>query len=789
MPSKSDIISLDGVAIPTGVTGNIDVTSEDPTVDPAYQDRIEAPSFYLATTRPATDLIAILKCDTYARQAATLSWLGFPRNADERVLRVYGGDPASPIAVTTPVTVRDVRVEAGQVTATLRRGDIAWESITETTEGPTAFAASGTTTFTVGGELPVNPLIKIGWSVQRATSSATNGWKYRKRIAVTNNSPQSLHNQVIQLGPINTAALIAAGKLQTDCDDLVIFNERGERQRCRLYGANSRGSFFTFTVDELAAGSTRTYDLCYGNPNAAHSFTDNGFPYEFAGSPAIDITGIDGQATGGTVSTLSTGVTLDANQFLGGTILLTGASTAIGGQYRRISSHTTGGVFTPTRNFSTAPDTTTGYVILSGPFMGDGGQASSTSATSLTDAAQTWNPGEWIGATVESLTLTTTMGTVGQAATVTSNTATTLTMSGGWPAAPPSGTTLYRVYKRNANYVYRVEQVVRSQNNHRGRWRLNKGTNQPSQIWFASDGAPHAWSPTIYNPGNANNDFNQKRVRDVDIGGGDKDYFAVLDASLAKKDSQRFRDEGFANGVSISIPLGILGVRQDYQVQNPNGMARVYLGYRESGGEDWTAYHEYSTTQASLTTRPVAYYDLTTSTPLHLINALTSDDDADIEKEQTGVARLIDATVMEVRVDARNLVVSNPDDVTEESVYDMTLLLRRSTSASETAGDDVIRIGQSEKHLFIASGEKLWIGQVDDIPLVCRLYNGSTYVRDVPWPVGIYHVENNRSGVATRYVSSDVLPLNAGSQTIRVSDPDGTQGTIDLTVVYRASYA
>jgi hypothetical protein len=666
--------------------------------------------------------------------------------------------------------------------------DLRWTAVSTTSDGPITFATDGSRTFTVLGQGRVNPLVKIAWTEQRAFFSSIVGWTKRKRITVTNNSTQNLYNYPIQIGPVDTAALVSAGKMQANGADWVAFNERGERLRKGHAGTSTRAAFLTFVVDMVAAGTSKTFDVCYGNPNALYDGENNGFPFDYPGSPTIAIDGIDGQASGATTSTLSTGMTLDALRFRFATMIITGGDTAVGGQMRRIASHTTGGIFTLTRDFTTTPNTNSGYVVVSGPFMGDGGQASAVTGDSLTDSSQSWKTNEWKGARVEMITLISGgLGTVTNWANVTGNTATRLDID-AWDAGTP-GSTIYRVWKKNANWVYRVDQGDRDQTNFRGRWRINEGGVRPSQLWFAADGAPCAWSPATYNPNNAQYDANQLRYSYIDVGGGDSDSFALLNASLAKKDSGRsMPDRGFANGVEISVPLGVLGVRQDFRIKNPNGMARAFFGCKARGGEDWSSYYEYPFTQATLTTVSDTYYDLTgLGTPRHLIAALSSDDDGDVDKTETGLAQLIDNEILEIRVDASELVVTDWDDAPEEDIYDLTLAVRRGP-ASESIGDDLIRIGRNGRHLFLADGETIQIGEIGDVPLAVRIYDGSDYVRDVPWPVEIFHVAANAVGEETRYVSTDVLPFLPGSQTYRVSDPEGTIGELTIELVYRASY-
>jgi hypothetical protein len=709
-----------------------------------------------------------------------------PDNPEPRALVGQLNDGSTNVQVMARVGSYIARPEDTKgLLVTFYTDDARWTATSATTVGPDNYTGTATKTFTVGGQGRTIPLVKVGWSVNRASSNSLIGWTYAREIVVTNNSAQALHNYPIQLGPINSATLVAAGKLQSDNDDLVVFNDRGERLRRATAGTNTRGTFLWFVVDELAAGASRTYTVAYGNPSASHSTTNNSFPITYPGSPVIDTDAVDGQATAATSTTLSTGTAPTTNKYIGATMLLVAATGAVaGGQYRRIASNTNAGVYTVTRAFSTTPDTNTGYVIVGAGFMGDGGVVSSASATTLNDTSQSWHDNEWIGATVEIITLDATIGTVTNTATgtVTSNTSGQLVVA-GWGSGTPSAAQIYRVYKRNANWIYRTELIGRASHDHRGRWLINTKTRRPSQMWFAADGAPAAWSPTTYNPNNAAYDYNQPRATT-----SSGEWFAALNARLARKDGARLAEEGFANGVELSCPLGILGVKHDYGIENPDGMARAVFGAKERGGEDWELYHEYGTEEATLTSRPVAYYDLTSyGTPQHLLAALTSDDDADVDKTETGTARLREGAVLEVRVDPRNLSVTRWEDAAEHEVYDVSLRIRRG-GASEAAGDDLILVGGDEHHLFLKSTETVWVGPLDDWPLVTRVYDGATYDRDVPNSVEVYHVENDSTGDPTRYVSSDVLPLTPGSTSLRIADPDGTWGTMSITIVYDASY-
>lgn len=586
-----------------------------------------------------------------------------------------------------------------------------FRATTPTIQGPTSFAASGSTTFTVGGKAKTTPLIEVSWTAQRPSANAIVGWKHRRTVRVANQSDQPLENYPLQLGPWNTAALVSAGKMRADMLDVAVFNAKGERMKTEKSAENSPASFVWFVVEQLAAGDFLDFDVCYGNTSASLPL---GFPYYKVYSPAIDINATNGTVVSYAAPNVTTAKNLDALEHVGSTFMVTGGLNA--GQYRQVQSHTTGASaqLVMTRALNTVDNTSTYSLVRSG-FVGDGGTSSAVSATTITDSAQVWGVDQWIGGIVETIDAS---GVVIVFGSVTGNTIDTLTIT-SWSGTTPVSPVRYRVYLRNGRWIWFVGQGSRNSERERGRWRLNRGTTKPSNMWFPVDGTPGAWSITTYNPGQAANDYNQLRVTK-----NGSQYYSALNAKMARKDGANFPEEGFGNGVQLTVPLGLLGVKHDFQIQNPSGMCRAFFGCREQGGQDWEAYKEYSTTQASLTTIATAYYDLTPyGTPVHLLAALTSDDDAAVADDQTGTANLQDGSVLEAYIDTRLLSVTNIETAAEENIYDMSLTIRRG-GASEAVGDDIVRIGGEDHHLFMETHHLLLIGDDGNVPLGVRLYSG-----------------------------------------------------------------
>lgn len=148
-----------------------------------------------------------------------------------------------------------------------------------------------------------------------------------------------------------------------------------------------------------------------------------------------------GTATAGAATTLTdSGKSWATNEHVGRRVVTTGGTGA--GQYKHISSNTAtvltiGG---SAGNWATNPSTDTTYVIYEGA-PATTGNASSGSASTITDNTAAWSTNQWAGYTVE---ITAGTGS-GQTATIVSNTSQAITRSGTWSTNPDT-TSDYAVY-------------------------------------------------------------------------------------------------------------------------------------------------------------------------------------------------------------------------------------------------------------------------------------------------------------------------------------------------------
>lgn len=100
-------------------------------------------------------------------------------------------------------------------------------------------------------------------------------WAYRQRIDITNTGSAQTNYQIAI--SISTAALITAGKLQGDCDDIRITDVNGKLLphwiQTNVYNCNSSATKIWVKVPSIAAaasGNTTSLYLYYGNPSASN---------------------------------------------------------------------------------------------------------------------------------------------------------------------------------------------------------------------------------------------------------------------------------------------------------------------------------------------------------------------------------------------------------------------------------------------------------------------------------------------------------------------------------------
>lgn len=215
-------------------------------------------------------------------------------------------------------------------------------------------------------------------------------------------------------------------------------------------------------------------------------------------------------------------------------------------------------------------------------------------ATSLPFSGASWAADQWIGGTVKML-----QGpNIGLERTITANTSNTLTTA-AFPVANASGNQGIVTMSSNGKWVYNVKTIERNDSN-RGMWWLNRGQDLPSQVRWD---VPGGWQRSTYQPND--DEYTQARWSAIDVGSGDIDYFAILNAQRIWKGGAQYSENKTGDGVMLSMPFEITSLKLDYQFANPNRTSAMIVGARESGSELFGGKYRDDAVYASLTTSSV----------------------------------------------------------------------------------------------------------------------------------------------------------------------------------------
>lgn len=608
------------------------------------------------------------------------------------------------------------------------------------------------------GQARTFPKFSLSWSVQRASDSATVGWKERKQLTITNNTLEDWTDQPICIDLGDTAALVTGSKAQADGDDIRVICY-GQSFARTLTNMNTKRTLCHVLISCKSGGSI-TLDVVYKNASATaptdlSTRTGTGKSYT-----AQDLEGTSGTASAGAGSTITIGGAHETDRWANGFIQITGGTGS--GQKRRILSNTST-VITVNRAWNTNPDATSTFVIWKSGIFIDGGKVVARTANTMQDTAHTtkWGVNQLEGATVVFTSGSASPATM----TVSTNTTDTLTFTGSFSVQPAVADTYtierYGVY----NYVVNVNI---NNTTHRQLYRINRLYSQPGVIWPGRL-TPAGWGPDTYLDNT--DDFAQFRPYDVGSGGGHtSNYQSGLRPRRRVAQKAQYQDEGSGDGMSTYTPFGLQGVYFDYSVKNTGGYFKAVMAYKEPGGEDWADIVTYTTAQAALTNIAAQYVDLdAVNNPTRLGMFILPSDGVvvptTVATSEEGEVRFYQSLIMYLDLSAFGGLSSSIYSLgAEADVYDMSQVLRLSGSdeTNKLPPYDRIVIGGTGHKVFLKSTENLVI-QTD--PATNRpaaaVYVTSTGVLQYrcPWAIRVYRHEANIDGTDTALVSREFMPL------------------------------
>lgn len=618
------------------------------------------------------------------------------------------------------------------------------------------------------GGADVDPVLRFGWDTQRASTSATVGWKYIKQETITNSGTKNWRRVRMTVDLGDTAALVTAGKMQADGDDLRvrISGQPSTREIQRtLTNPNTKRTLCHFYVT-IPAGQSVTYDFVYGNASATaptnlSTRTRNALSYA-----ADDLEGDSGTATSGGANTLTdSGATWETNRWRYGYIQVTGGTGS--GQRRWIASNT-GTVITTTRNWTTQPDNTSTYEIWMTGIAVDGGRATSLgTTTTMQDTNQAWGTNQWQGGVYYNIT----QG-IGPYAIVsnTADTITTATMS----AAPALNDSYY--LERYGVIQYMVNRSV-TETAHRGLWRINKYHSKGAKVWYG-DQVPGGWIPWLMLANN--DDYAQGRYIDEGSGGGHAiNNWPGHYSRRAVRSDNTWPEEGQADGALFHDPRALVGLDWDYQMKNEGGIGQVVILTQEPDGDDWQTVGSDTTTRSTLAnvtagSGVAGYTNLTgDQTPNKLYIGVWPADGVEIPstKRKDYSVELRNHAKMMLYLDVTDCgSMTNGIYVvgSETEVYDLQATFRIGGGSSATPPYDKVAA-----NVLLAANRELWINPDPEsgAPLI-GVYNSSTdtLVARAPMAATITHHDLDLDGTDTGVVSKTLTPIRPGDNLVPYPD-------------------
>ena len=246
----TDIISFDGNTFAPNYEVGF-VTGSEPRLPPAQVqilERIGAWPVIVALQRKPHRLALLIRIAGSSRDALRtqlFQWFD-PENETPKTLV---GENHAGIQMSVEALCEELRVYGDQqhdtaFVATLAvDGDVRWQAMTETTDTWSITASGQTHTINNTGEDDAYSTFEI-----TPTTAKSAGYAYKRHAMVTWRAINPGSNYPIRLGPLDTAALVGAGKVQADGDDLRVFVDGAEVAR-HLVDMNDANTYIWFAAD------------------------------------------------------------------------------------------------------------------------------------------------------------------------------------------------------------------------------------------------------------------------------------------------------------------------------------------------------------------------------------------------------------------------------------------------------------------------------------------------------------------------------------------------------------
>ena len=115
------------------------------------------------------------------------------------------------------------------------------------------------------------------------------GWRYRRAILIDNTKNANALSDYQVPVTVNTAALIAEGKMMSDCRDIRFTDSDGQTPLPYWIesGVNTASTLVWVKVPSIPASSTKTIYMYYGNPLATSGTVTTSYDYAYEGKYSL----------------------------------------------------------------------------------------------------------------------------------------------------------------------------------------------------------------------------------------------------------------------------------------------------------------------------------------------------------------------------------------------------------------------------------------------------------------------------------------------------------------------
>lgn len=280
----TDIASFDGNDFAPNYEVGFTTGSEPrlPSAQVQTLERIGAWPVIVALQRKSHRLALMIRIagdDRHALRSQLFRWF----DPEDETPKTLVGLNHNGIAMSVEALCEDLRVYGDQqhdtcfVVTLAVDGDVRWRAVTATDEQWNITASGQTITINNSGEDEAYPILEIV-----ATNSKLGGYDYKRYCLVTWRAINAWANYPIRLGPLNTAAIIAAGDMQADGDDLRVFVDGIEVPR-HLVDINDANTYIWFSADwqveqstDLAAGIAGAGTVAFIEVDDVSGFPESG---------------------------------------------------------------------------------------------------------------------------------------------------------------------------------------------------------------------------------------------------------------------------------------------------------------------------------------------------------------------------------------------------------------------------------------------------------------------------------------------------------------------------------